>query len=386
MRAKIFYILPVLIVSLLLIFACGPKPIKQESLLDTPDNHYNQGMREFDRGDLDKAMAEFTRAINLNPNYAEAFSGQALVWAQKGDFDQALSLADKGIDKNDKSGDVHIIKGRILVMQRKGENEDWIKKAVKEFDEALKINPNNDKALFYKGEAYKDAYLFGDAASAFSKVVELKGDFAMEANNEWALVQKIQRAAPGTKVGMKIALIDEIDRADLAVLLMEELKLMDILQKKRPKTYDTGFKAPEDPTKMQTSTIEQMPEVTDIANHWAKNWIEDIVKERGMDVFPDHTFRPDEKVTRADFASIIQNILIMATGDESLATKYVGTPSRFPDINPSHYAYNAVCLVVDRGIMSADKMTGAFDLNNKISGADALLIIRDFQNALRMTF
>jgi tetratricopeptide (TPR) repeat protein len=386
MRTKIFYILPVLFVALLLMSACGPKPIKQESLLDTPDNHYNQGMREFDRGELDKAMGEFTRALNLNPNYAEAFSGQALVWAQKGDFDQALSLADKGIDKNNKSGDARIIKGRVLVMQRKGETEDWLNKAVKEFDEALKVNPNNAKALFYKGEAFKDAYAFGDAATAFSKVIELKGDYALEANNEWALVQKIQRAAPGTKVGMKIALINEIDRADLAVLLMEELKLMDILQKKRPKTYDTGFKAPEDPTKMQTSTTEQMAEVTDVANHWAKNWIEDIVKERGMDVFPDHTFRPDELITRANYAMIIQNILIMATGDESLATKYIGTPSRFPDINPSHYAYNAICLVVDRGIMSADKMTGAFDLNNKISGADALLVIRDFQNALRMTF
>ena len=83
---------------------------------------------------------------------------------------------------------------------------------------------------------------------------------------------------------------------------------------------------------------------------------------------------------------IIQNILIMTTGDETLATKYIGTPSRFPDVNASHFAYNAICLVVDRGIMAADKMSGAFDLNQKISGADALLIIRDFQNALRMTF
>ena len=82
----------------------------------------------------------------------------------------------------------------------------------------------------------------------------------------------------------------------------------------------------------------------------------------------------------------MQNILVMATGDESLATKYIGQPSRFPDVNPSHYAYNAICLMTDRGIMSADKMTGAFKLNDKVSGADALLIIRDFQNALRMTF
>jgi tetratricopeptide (TPR) repeat protein len=386
MRTKILYLLPALVILIALVMGCGPKPLPPESILDTPDNHYNMGIREYDRGNFDKALEEFNRAINLNPNYAEGFSGQALVWAQKGDFEQALTLADKGIDKNDKSLDVHVIKGRVVAMQRKGETEEWLKKAVKEFDKALEINPNSAKALYYKGEAYKDAYAFGDAAAAFTKVIELKGDFAQQANDEWALVQKIQRAAPGTKVGMKIALINQIDRADLAVLLMEELKLMEIMQKKRPQTFDTGFKAPEDPTKMQTSTTTQMADVTDIADHWAKNWIEEIVKERGMDVFPDHTFRPDEKITRANYAMVIQNILMMATGDESLATKYIGSTSRFPDINPSHYAYNAICLVVDRGIMSADKMSGAFKLNDNISGADALLIIRDFQNALRMTF
>ncbi len=155
--------------------------------------------------------------------------------------------------------------------------------------------------------------------------------------------------------------------------------ILEILEKKRPKTYDTGFKTPDDPTQMQTSTMVEMAEVTDIENHWAKNWIADIVKERGMDVFPDHTFRPDEKINRANYAMIIQNILIMSTGDETLATKYIGTPSRFPDVNPSHFAYNAICLVVDRGIMAADKMTGAFDLNKKISGADTGMAGRIYQ-------
>jgi len=126
--------------------------------------------------------------------------------------------------------------------------------------------------------------------------------------------------------------------------------------------------------------------VTDIDNHWAKSWISEIIAARGMELFPDRTFRPDEKITRVDYAMLLQNILIMATGDESLATRYIGQPSRFPDVNPTHYAYNAVCLMVDRGIMKADKMTGAFDLKSHVSGADALLIIRDFQNAMRLSF
>ena len=137
---------------------------------------------------------------------------------------------------------------------------------------------------------------------------------------------------------------------------------------------------------METSQTTQMADATDINDHWAKNWIKDIVRAKGMDVYPDHTFRPDEKITRSNYAMMIQNILIMATGDEDLATKYIGTQSRFPDVNSSHFAYNAVCLSVDRGIMQAGKMTGAFEMNKTVSGADALLIIRDFQNALRMTF
>ena len=341
-------------------------------------------MRELQNGDLDQADKEFQRAIALDPNFAEGYSGMALVAANRQDFKKAYELADKGIDKNKKSVDAHVIKGRIIAIEMKG--EDWIKDAVKEYDKALEINPKSDKALFYKAEAYKNAYMFREAESAFASVIELKGDFAAMANNEWALVQKIQRAAPGTKVGAKIALIDEIDRADLAVLLIEELKLPELLSKKQPKTYDTGFQAPDDPTKIQTEETLKMAEATDIKDHWANNWVKQVIDKGVMDVFPDHTFRPDEKINRANYAMVMQNILILVSGDETLATKYVGSQSRFPDVNPTHFAYNAISLMADRGIMNADKITGAFDLNEQVSGADALLIIREFQNALRMTF
>jgi len=384
MKRKLIVILPLCVIIFTLIFGCGPKPLPPASVLDTPDNHFNQGLRELDRGNLTEAEAEFNKSVQLDPDYAEGYSGLGLVWATRNDFKKAHDFADKGLDKNKNSIDARIIKGRIITMERKG--DDWVKNAIKEFDKASEINPNSDKPLYYKGTTYKQAYMFRESENVFSQVVSMKGDFAKAANEEWSLVQKIVRAAPGTKVGAKIALIKEIDRADLAVLFMEELKLLEIIEKKRPKEYDTSFQAPDDPTKMETSQTTQMADATDIDTHWAKNWIKDIVQAKGMDVYPDHTFRPDEKITRSNYAMMIQNILIMATGDEALATKYIGTQSRFPDVNASHFAYNAVCLSVDRGIMQADKMTGAFEMNKTVSGADALLIIRDFQNALRMTF
>ena len=371
---------------IIIIIGCGTKAIKEKSVLDTPQNHFNRGMIEFERGNLNAAMSEFERAKALNPDYAEAYSGMALVYAKHGNFKKAYDFADKGIDKNDKSVDCRIIKGRIITMERKGDK--WVEKATKEFNKAIKINPNSSKAWYYLGITYKEGFQFGNAVDAFRKVVELKGDYATEANAEWELVQKIERAKPGSKVGAKIALIPKIDRADLAVLLMEELKLMEIIQKKRPKVYDTRFRAPDDPTKLEATQVTKMEAATDIKGHWAENWIKDIIKAEipGLMPYPDHTFRPDDFITRANYAQVMQSIMILVTGDESLATKYVGEPSRFPDVPSTHFAYNAIALMVDRGIMSADKITGAFNLNDNMSGADALLAIRDFQNALRIVF
>lgn len=364
---------------------CGPKPIKKESELDTWTNHYNQGLRELKAGRLDRAVFEFNRAKGLDPDSPGGYIGLGLVEAEKGNFKEAVDLVNKGIDKDNKFIDGYIFKGRILTKQRKG--DDWVKDAVKEFDKALKIDPESDKAIFYKGVTYKENYDFGDAANCFSQVISLKGDYAEEANSEWELVQKIQRAAPGTKVGAKIALIPEIDRADLAVLFVEELKLLEVLEKKQERTYDTGFRPPEDPTAMETTTTEEMAKVTDIDDHWAKNWIESVIETGVIDVFPDHTFHPDELITKANYALFLQNILITVTGDQSLATKFIGSDSPNPDVNSTHYAFNAIRLALERGFMALkDKMRGEFGPSDPVSGADALLIIREFQNALRMTF
>ncbi|HDK35964.1 MAG TPA: hypothetical protein ENG82_03560 [Bacteroidetes bacterium] len=393
-------VVSILLLGLLgILLSCGPKPIKQQSVMDTPDYHYKMGMREFDRHNLQGAMAEFQRAKALDPKYPGAFVGMALVYGEQGNFKAAYKSVDKGIGLNDKFLEGYIVKGRILTKERKG--DDWIGKAVKQYNKALKKagelqkkEPDmrkaathwTEEAYYYMGETYKNGFKFRDAENAFSRVVEMKGDYAEKANAQWELVQKIVRAAPGTKIGAKIALIPEINRADLAVLLIEEMKLLEVFQKRRPKTFDTGFRPPADPTKFKTAVQSNRPDITDIQNNWAKRWIEDIVTVGGMGTFPDHTFKPTQKITRADFANVVQTILIAVTGDQSLATKYIGEPSHFPDVPGTNWAYNAITLCVDRGIMHANKIDGSFGPLKPVSGADALLMIRDFQNALRMTF
>ena len=368
----------------MMITGCGPKTIKPESVLDTPANHYNQGMRMLDKGDMTGAQEEFTRAKNMDLKYPQAYAGLALVEAMNKSYKEAYRNVDKALEFDGKCREALIAKGRIMAMERKG--DDWWEDAVKALDKALKDNPDDPEVWYYKGQIYKNAYKFSESVAAYAKVVANKNsDWATKANDDWELVQKIVRAAPGTKIGAKIALIDKIDRADIAVLFMDELKLPQILERNRERQYDTSFKAPDDPMKYNTPEMTAHTGPTDIENHWAKNWIKEIVAIQGMEMFPDHTFKPDTIMTRAEFAILIQNILILTSGDQSLATKYIGEDSHYPDVNSAHYAYNAIALCVERGILKT-KMDGSFGLSDSISGADALLSIRDFQNALKQTF
>ena len=359
---------------------CGPKPVKEQSLLDTPDNHYRQGLRELDANNLDRAAEEFNRATALDPKYPGGYAGMGLVLAAKEDYKEALKSADKALDKDKTWIDGYVIKGRILTQEKNG--EEWIEEAVKVFDKGLKLAPDHEGLHFYKGIAYKENYAFRKAAKEFRDVIDGKGELAGKASGEWELMQKIERAAPGTRIGMKIALMPVIDRSDLAVLFIEELKLLDVLKQRQPMKFDARFKTPDQAA--QGQMVQSVP--GDVVNHWAKNWVLNILETGVMVTFPDGGFHPDDPVTRANYAQFMQAILMVVTGDESLATKYVGTPSRFPDINATHFAYNAICLSVDRGIMKADTMTGAFLMRETVSGADALLMIRELQSALRMTF
>jgi hypothetical protein len=72
---------------------------------------------------------------------------------------------------------------------------------------------------------------------------------------------------------------------------------------------------------------------------------------------------------------MVEDCLIAITGNKSLATQYIGTPSRFSDVNASHPSYNAICNAVDKNIMDAS-INGEFGPEKSVSGPEALLVIR----------
>lgn len=358
---------------------CGSTARKAGGDMDTPQAHYKEGMKYFNDGKIDKAAEEFNLSASLDAKYAPAYAGRALVSAVKGDLKEAEKLAEKAQSLDDKCIDGYIAKAVVIFGENQGKPADeWLSDVEKQFKKALKIDPQNSLVFFRRGMIYKSAFLFGKAVDDFKTVLDLKKEWTKEADEQWQVVQMIERAAPGTDVGRKIAIVNKISRADIAALFVSELEVDKLLQKKAVKEYNTDFKAPENPREVKAPAAVKAEPVTDIKGYWAENFIQDVMalQLRGLDAYPDHTFKPDQLITRSEYAFMLEDILIAILGDKSLATKYVGSsPSRFPDVNTSSPYYNAICNMVDKGIMKAD-MSGEFGIDQGVSGAQALLVIR----------
>jgi hypothetical protein len=84
-----------LVLSLVLIVACGPDTIFLRPALDTPEQHVKNGHSLLMRGKIDAANAEFVRAKSLDDGYALAYVGLALVQGHRGDLDGGFETLDK---------------------------------------------------------------------------------------------------------------------------------------------------------------------------------------------------------------------------------------------------------------------------------------------------
>ena len=375
-----------LFAAVMLVVSCAPKERIAQSQLDTPEHHVFTGLKLLDEGKYVDAQREFDLAIQLDAKYSKGYTGVALVKIYTGDFKAADDYLDKGWSKAKNDEDkifVYVSRIRYYGQGQAKLEKKWLKSAKNQFEDAIKLDANHAPAYYFMGLAYKAGLEFGEAGKMFTKVLELKAEHVSEANIQWNFIQKVQRAMPGTTTGKQIALVERLTRADAAALFMEEFKIETLYKKRTPKTYDNSFK---DPEKAAATAKPDKITAKDIGDNPLRTDIEGILKlgVRGLETYPDGNFLPAEQVTRAAYAMMIEDILIKVTGDNSLATKFIGTTSPFPDLRSDLPYFNAIMVVTSRGIMEAKDLTSAeFEPLSPVAGVDALLIIRKFKEELK---
>lgn len=124
-----------------------------------------EGTRVFEYGDTDKAIELFNRAIELNPDLAEAYFKLGIAYS-------LVEARDAAVVESQVEPTPTPEKGK----EKKTKSEEAFENAVKAYKKHLNVNPEDDTAYFNLGRAYNKLNEDEDAAKALKEAVKLKPD------------------------------------------------------------------------------------------------------------------------------------------------------------------------------------------------------------------
>jgi tetratricopeptide (TPR) repeat protein len=112
---------------------------------DTNENiaiaYYNRGNSYFDKDEHDRAIADYDKAIALDPNHANAYFNRGLAYDSKGEYDRAIKDYDKAIALNPEYAKSYFNRG--LAYEKLGDNQ----KAEADYQKALLLLPGNKAVI-----------------------------------------------------------------------------------------------------------------------------------------------------------------------------------------------------------------------------------------------
>lgn len=376
--------------AFLLAAGCSKPIVKCSSPGDSPEHHYLAGMELLEEGKLSEAASKFERASLCDEKYGPAYAGAALAGAltakaasntgKGAELEKArerLKTARKTIKTPEDRFAYELASMRVETAFKHG---DWLEEVEDGQKAAKSLKTDEEKLLYYRvpeaadyfmGTAYLEAGEFQRSRDSFGAVLNARstGRWHGPADKAWKRTDKVVRALSGMTIGdagKRIAVQEKVTRAEMAALLVDELKIDKLFAGRiSAKPKDEGF-VPVDivssPFRNEAATLIR----------WNVRGLEPLYDASSRAYF----FRPDEPVKRKEFAMALEDVVIKLTGDEKAASAFLGhRASPFPDIEPSSVWYNAVMSVTTRNMMETE-LTGEFRPDDAVDGAEAIMAIR----------
>jgi tetratricopeptide (TPR) repeat protein len=148
-------------------------PTPQRTLVaETAEAYFQRGVANFNLSDLDRAIADFDKAIALNPNLAEAYYNRGTAYGRKGDLEQAIADLDKAIALKPDLAEAYNNRG--IAYNNKGQFD----RAIADYDKAIALKPDYAEPYYNRGNAYYYKGDFDRAIADYNKAIALKPDYA----------------------------------------------------------------------------------------------------------------------------------------------------------------------------------------------------------------
>ena len=94
------------------------------------------------RGDYDKAIECYKKAIELNPDYADAYGGIGTTYCKKDCYDKAIECYKIAIELESDFADANTYNNMGIAYRKKGYRD----KAIEYYEKAIELNPNYENA------------------------------------------------------------------------------------------------------------------------------------------------------------------------------------------------------------------------------------------------
>lgn len=145
--------------------------------------YYNQGHAYYKLGDYEGAIENFSKALRLDPNNAEAYVNRGNAYYQiaqnSGDPDKeyrgAINDFNQALRLNPQYAEAYFRRGlvRYEIAQYSKDPEQDYKGAINDFDQALRLNPQDAEAHVNRGNVrYKLAQYNGDSDKGYKQAID----------------------------------------------------------------------------------------------------------------------------------------------------------------------------------------------------------------------
>ena len=158
----------------------------------------NRGNAYCEKGEFDTAIRDFNIAINLNPEFAVAYYNRGNAYYEKGEFDTAIQDFNIAINLNPEFAVAYTNRGNAYA--NKGEFDP----AIQDYTQAIDLNPELAEAYYNRGTAYYYKGEFHKAIQDFSTAIDLNPEYAEAYTNRgeaWLPLSEWEKAKADFSTG-----------------------------------------------------------------------------------------------------------------------------------------------------------------------------------------
>jgi len=131
------------------------------------DDWIKSGGKNYEKGNYEKAISDYSKAIDLEPYESLSYFNRGLCYEMLGKYSEAIRDFNKAIEINPNRVSAYAARGSVYA--KLGKNNE----AIRDFNKAIELNPKDAESHYWSGVIYNRIGKYSDAIIDFNKVIAL---------------------------------------------------------------------------------------------------------------------------------------------------------------------------------------------------------------------